>query len=281
MTETIHIVKSVESLEENIKALSVRDKWATDEKFGVDILHLAINAIYTLGMQLQAKNMGITEGVRYTDDRVDLIPLISPSQWRGVSPQLVSKYGWEVGYESSVDLVHDLLLESAISNLCDGGFKRNANFIDTVVNRLKRQLRNRSQKERMLEIKGSASGQITMHKKQGRSFRVCNAAGAYHIDGYRYGPRDGIILQLSSGGEFFETSAVLFANGPMNKCDIRRNVAQELLESANTIYSGNFLKNIKAFKLAKSEKESASQARQDNAIDIKKAVPEFGKWGAL
>lgn len=143
-----------------------------------------------------------------------------------------------------------------------------------------------------------------LHKKQGSSFTRSFDSGRFTIDGVRYGPRDGIILQLSQGGNFYELAAqsvppldnyfykihdIKAANNSLQN-EIFYALVEGLTQRCGVTFVDTFNviemilddPKIPVFDTVEKDGEelvSREEKAKEKAKDIRKEIPNFGMWG--
>lgn len=142
-----------------------------------------------------------------------------------------------------------------------------------------------------------------LHKKKGSSFMRSFDSGQFTIDGVRYGPRDGIILQLSKGGEFYELAAQsvpplddYFYKKHGIKAEInplQNEIFYALVEGLTQRCGVTFVDTMDAIEMVlddpklpifgtsgeKEELISREEKSKEKTKDIRKEIPNFGMWG--
>lgn len=142
-----------------------------------------------------------------------------------------------------------------------------------------------------------------LHKKKGSAFTRSFDSGMFTIDGVRYGPRDGIILQLSKGGEFYELAAqsvppldnyfykkygIKAENNPL-----QNEIFYALVEGLTQRCGVTFVDTMDAIEMVlddsklpifgtsgeKEELISREEKSKEKTKDIRKEIPNFGMWG--
>lgn len=142
-----------------------------------------------------------------------------------------------------------------------------------------------------------------LHKKKGSAFTRSFDSGLFTIDGVRYGPRDGIILQLSKDGGFYELASqsvpvlddyhyktgVVKAKGNPLQNEIFYALAEGLTQRCGTTFVDTLDEielilddpKLPLFGEKPDDKElvSREEKAKEKTRDIRKEIPNFGMWG--
>ncbi len=220
----------------------------------------------------------------------------------GASAEIFSKQGADIkGVELGERLVHDfemLVGMAIIRHYLGASYRLKKNTFQQAADHMTKRLKG-------TKIDFSATNTTdNLYKKSGSNFKPSKDFGEFAIDGVRYGPRDGLILQLSKGGNFYELAAhivpkldrlvfeygreqedpplqneIFYAmvDGLTQRCGVTFN---DTMDSIEEILDDEVLpSHLVRFEWVGAEFKKSKEKEKEVKQDIRKEIPNFGMWG--
>lgn len=220
----------------------------------------------------------------------------------GASAEIFSKLDADVkGVELGEKLVHSfetLVGMAIIRQYLGASYRLKKNTFQQAADHMTKRLKG-------TKIDFSATNATNnLYKKSGSDFRPSKDFGEFAIDGVRYGPRDGLILQLSKGGYFYELAAhivpkldrftfeygkvqenpplqneIFYAmvDGLTQRCGVTFN---DTMDSIEEVLDDTELPSyLVRFEWVGAGLKKSEEKEKEVKQDIRKEIPNFGMWG--
>lgn len=213
----------------------------------------------------------------------------------------------EIGIDLGANLTHTfetLIGLMIVKRYMSASFSLKKNTFQQAANYMTEQLKG-------CKIEFSATNYTDrLYKKRGNGFQRSKDFGQFNIDGVRFGPRDGLILQMSQSGSFYELAVLglpkldafvhkgelTIVNDPPMQSSIFYAMVEGLTQRCGITFTQT-MSEIESIlsdpKLPEfctlddtippirpvSREEQSRKITEERTKDIRKEIPNFGMWG--